>query len=98
MAIADTIRKPSNPASEAGTRERSELLGAPPTFAAGFRSGDLEFDANGALRRHRATPAASITELAHDAGFVHLGRFSDRYRRAYGESPSQTLQRSLRRA
>jgi len=45
-----------------------------------------------------ATPGASITQLAHDAGFVHLGRFAARYRRAYGESPSQTLQRSLRRA
>jgi len=45
-----------------------------------------------------ATPEASITEVAHDAGFVHLGRFAARYRRAYGESPSQTLRHRQRRA
>jgi transcriptional regulator GlxA family with amidase domain len=45
-----------------------------------------------------ATPGTSITQLAHDAGFVHLGRFAARYRQAYGESPSQTLHCRLRRA
>jgi len=37
----------------------------------------------------------SVTQLAHDAGLIHLGRFAARYRSAYGEPPSATLQRSL---
>ena len=45
-----------------------------------------------------ATAGTSVTKLAHDAGFVHLGRFAARYRHAYGESPSQTLRHRLRRA
>ncbi len=45
-----------------------------------------------------AGPGNSVTELAHDAGFVHLGRFAARYRRTYDESPSATLRRSLSRA
>lgn len=40
-------------------------------------------------------PGDSITQLAHDAGFVHLGRFAVRYRSTYGESPSATLRRGL---
>lgn len=39
----------------------------------------------------------SVSQLAHDAGFVHLGRFAALYRRAYGESPSTTLRRSVQR-
>ena len=33
----------------------------------------------------------TVTELAHQCGFVHLGRFSVDYRKRFGESPSQTL-------
>jgi AraC-like DNA-binding protein len=40
-------------------------------------------------------PGDSVTQLAHDAGFVHLGRFAARYRSTYCESPSATLRRSL---
>jgi transcriptional regulator GlxA family with amidase domain len=40
-------------------------------------------------------PGDSVTQLAHDAGFVHLGRFATRYRSTYCESPSATLRRSL---
>ena len=36
-------------------------------------------------------PDESVTQLAFDAGFVHLGRFAGRYRSTYGESPSATL-------
>ncbi len=46
--------------------------------------------------RHRlASPAAtgSITRIALDCGFTHLGRFSVEYRRAFGETPSQTRRR-----
>jgi AraC-like DNA-binding protein len=42
-------------------------------------------------------PGDSVTQLAHDAGFVHLGRFAVRYRSTYGESPSATLRRSSSR-
>ena len=35
----------------------------------------------------------SLTELALDYGFVHLGRFSESYRQQYGELPSNTLKR-----
>lgn len=35
----------------------------------------------------------SVTDIALDHGFLHLGRFSVDYRRTYGESPSRTLAR-----
>jgi AraC-like DNA-binding protein len=44
-----------------------------------------------------AVPGDSVTQFAHDAGFVHLGRFAGRYRNVYGESPSSTLRRSVAR-
>jgi AraC-like DNA-binding protein len=41
----------------------------------------------------RARPESSVTELAMSLGFNHMGRFSVEYRRRFGESPSETLQR-----
>ncbi len=38
--------------------------------------------------------AGSVAEIARRAGFRHMGRFSLRYRKAYGEAPSQTLSES----
>ncbi len=41
-----------------------------------------------------AGTSTSVTELALNAGFTHLGRFSEIYRKTYGESPNETLARS----
>lgn len=37
---------------------------------------------------------AKVTEIAMCFGFVELGRFSVEYKKAFGESPSQTLRRA----
>ena len=37
--------------------------------------------------------AISVSSVAIECGFTHLGRFSVAYRRRYGESPSDTLRR-----
>jgi AraC-like DNA-binding protein len=40
-----------------------------------------------------AGPQDSVTTLAVQWGFCHLGRFSEGYRKRYGETPSETLRR-----
>ncbi len=40
-------------------------------------------------------PEASITSIALDCGFRHLGRFSQVYRSRFGERPSDTFQKNL---
>lgn len=35
----------------------------------------------------------NVTELAMDYGFLHLGRFSENYRKQFGELPTDTLKR-----
>jgi AraC-like DNA-binding protein len=35
----------------------------------------------------------TVTSIAYDSGFSHLGRFSETYRRRYGVKPSETLRR-----
>jgi len=37
-------------------------------------------------------PAASVSAVAMEWGFSHLGRFAADYRKAFGEAPSQTLE------
>ncbi|SEN26505.1 Helix-turn-helix domain-containing protein [Gemmobacter aquatilis] len=44
-----------------------------------------------------AQPGDSVTTIALDCGFTHLGRFSGAYRLAYGESPGETLTGARRR-
>ena len=39
------------------------------------------------------TAARSVTEVALDHGFMHLGRFSEAYRKRFGELPSHTWKR-----
>lgn len=38
----------------------------------------------------------TVTAVALDLGFTHLGRFSGQYRAAFGETPSETLRRGRR--
>jgi transcriptional regulator GlxA family with amidase domain len=45
-----------------------------------------------------AGPGVNVTSVAMDLGFFNLGRFSVRYRNAFGESPSATLDRCRRLA
>ena len=42
-------------------------------------------------------PEATVTNVALDCGFTHLGRFSQEYARQFGELPSETLWRGRRR-
>lgn len=56
--------------------------------AAFFRSWALD-EANRRLKS--VGPNGQVSRVALDLGFGHLGRFSVRYRAAYGESPSATL-------
>ena len=43
----------------------------------------------------RAEPDLSITDIAFDLGFTHLGRMAGAYRSKFGETPSATLRRRL---
>jgi AraC-like DNA-binding protein len=45
-----------------------------------------------------ADPEESITEVATNWGFTHLGRFAVDYRRRFGERPSDTLRRRSHKA
>jgi AraC-like DNA-binding protein len=45
----------------------------------------------------QASPSTTVTEVALDHGFFHLGRFSQHYKRAFGENPAATLARTRRR-
>ncbi|MFZ4807264.1 MAG: helix-turn-helix domain-containing protein [Hyphomicrobiaceae bacterium] len=42
-------------------------------------------------RLARPAPGATVTSVAHDCGFTHLGRFSTVYHGMFGESPSRSL-------
>jgi AraC-like DNA-binding protein len=42
-------------------------------------------------------PSDTVTSIALECGFAHLGRFPAAYRKAFGELPTETLARSRRR-
>jgi AraC-like DNA-binding protein len=42
----------------------------------------------------QAPPGTTVTHVAMDCGFFHLGRFSGRYAQVFGERPSETLAQS----
>lgn len=46
-------------------------------------------------RLAQAASDASITEIAFDLGFTHLGRMAGAYREKFGETPSATLRRRM---
>ncbi len=61
----------------------------------------MEFLRNVRMRLARkkllhAIPGSMVTTIAYECGFTHLGRFSNEYKRCFGERPSETLQRSIR--
>ena len=41
-------------------------------------------------------PSGSVSEIAYECGFTHLGRFSEQYRQRFGELPSETFKRDPR--
>jgi len=49
-------------------------------------------------RLQEAEPGLTVSRAAAEVGFLQFGRFAGLYREAFGELPSATLQRALRRA
>lgn len=61
-----------------------------------------EFLANERLKQaherlSKPSESDSVTSIAFESGFSHLGRFSEIYRKRYGVRPSETLKRALLR-
>src|SRR5262249_38701413 len=59
----------------------------------------MEFAKQARLHQARgmlAEPEASVTAVAYACGFFTTGHFARAYREAFGELPSQTIQRSTR--
>jgi AraC-like DNA-binding protein len=70
----------------------NEILGRPPSRH--LRMLRLS-EVRRALLAARGQPV-TVTEIATDFGFAELGRFSVEYRKAFGESPSETLSHGRR--
>jgi len=78
---------------------RSALFGA---FQKTRDYSPMEFIAEQRLQNTRKellkpNSSISISSIAQDHGFRNLGRFSQMYKRRFGENPSETLQRVRRR-
>ena len=64
----------------------------------GYSPGEFLVNARLRLAHERLDnprPSDSVTSIAHDSGFSHLGRFSEIYRKRYGVRPSETLKQAL---
>ena len=46
-------------------------------------------------RLSNPTPSDTVTSIAYDSGFSHMGRFSEAYRKRYGVKPSVTLRLAI---
>jgi transcriptional regulator GlxA family with amidase domain len=68
-----------------------EVLGVPP--ARYIRTMRLS---NARLLLSRADQGAKVSDIASSLGFTHLGHFGAYYKKAFGETPLQTLGRSRR--
>lgn len=86
-------------AREVGVGLRSLQLAFIETRAMGPRDVLLRMRLERARERLLAArPTDSVTGIAMDCGFAHLGRFPAAYRTAFGELPTETLARARRRA
>lgn len=74
------------------TRAFNLVVGLPP--GSYFRLKRMSLARQALLRGEPAR--CLVKQVALEFGFNHLGRFSDVYRRLYGEYPSETLRRSTR--
>lgn len=90
ISVADVARSvgASIRTLQAGFRKH---LGTSPTSFLQARRLEL------ARRRLQSAPWSSVSEVALACGFEHLGRFSQLYRMRFGESPSFTRARALRK-
>lgn len=66
------------------------------TFRENLGTTPLEFVTTARLERvnrflHQAAPDATVTQIALDCGFQHLGRFSAAFQRRFGKKPSAVL-------
>jgi AraC-like DNA-binding protein len=104
MCALDWLRR--NPDGEVSLGALSAVAGVRPrTLEAHFKeflgTPPLAWVRNARLARARrelldAKDRTTVTGVALDAGFSQLGRFADRYRRRFGELPSQTLRAGRR--
>jgi AraC-like DNA-binding protein len=85
-------------AREVGVGLRSLQLAFLEVRAMGPRDVLLQMRLERARERLKgAGPSDTVTSIALDCGFAHLGRFPAAYRIAFGELPTETLARSRRR-
>ena len=99
LAAAEPLpsRPPSPPCARPWARASDAPRGVP--RAPGRDAQGLSQDPAPQRRPPRPPQAASgmrVTDVALDYGFLHFGWFSQDYRRLFGETPRQTLQRATR--